>query len=276
MKNESRPAFAGGAQAAVKIDVAPARKDFRLLLRQTGPHREIGLGQKQRFAVIARFCRHLVHDAPSNKPLAPRKGPRRRAHLGQVGTARLDMALKPQPLTRERTFLWTIFPPDTRRRTRLSSATRSRSRAAAPCGLRLAKPRPSASSCCYSATFLYLGRAILLPIVLAATVALTLAPLVKFGKRHGVSPWITALLDRPLRPRTPGLGDNGDGRSSQRVDRPRPGNLVEHQGEARRARSAARGGPSATDRAARRTDGVRHINPQCRLACGRFRHAGSR
>ncbi len=43
-------------------------------------------------------------------------------------------------------------------------------------------------------TFLYLGRAILLPIVLAATVALTLAPLVKFGKRHGVSPWITALL----------------------------------------------------------------------------------
>jgi len=42
--------------------------------------------------------------------------------------------------------------------------------------------------------FLYLGRAILLPIVLAATVALTLAPVVKFGKRHGVSPWITALL----------------------------------------------------------------------------------
>jgi predicted PurR-regulated permease PerM len=42
--------------------------------------------------------------------------------------------------------------------------------------------------------FLYLGRAILLPIVLAAVVALTLAPLVKAGKRHGVSPWITALL----------------------------------------------------------------------------------
>ena len=41
---------------------------------------------------------------------------------------------------------------------------------------------------------LYFGRAILLPIVAAAVVALTLAPLVKAGKRHGISPWITALL----------------------------------------------------------------------------------
>ncbi len=41
---------------------------------------------------------------------------------------------------------------------------------------------------------LYFGRAILLPIVAAAVVALTLAPLVKAGKRRGISPWITALL----------------------------------------------------------------------------------
>ncbi len=41
---------------------------------------------------------------------------------------------------------------------------------------------------------LYFGRAILLPIVAAVVVALTLAPLVKAAKRHGISPWITALL----------------------------------------------------------------------------------
>jgi predicted PurR-regulated permease PerM len=42
--------------------------------------------------------------------------------------------------------------------------------------------------------FLYFGRAILLPIVSAAVVAMTLAPLVKAGNRHGISPWISALL----------------------------------------------------------------------------------
>ncbi len=42
--------------------------------------------------------------------------------------------------------------------------------------------------------FLYFGRAILLPIFSAAVVAMTLAPLVKAGKRHGISPWITALF----------------------------------------------------------------------------------
>lgn len=42
--------------------------------------------------------------------------------------------------------------------------------------------------------FLYLGRTILLPIVSAAVIALTLAPVVKLAKRHGISPWITALL----------------------------------------------------------------------------------
>ncbi len=43
-------------------------------------------------------------------------------------------------------------------------------------------------------TFLYFGRAILLPIFSAAVVALTLAPLVRTAKRHGISPWVTASL----------------------------------------------------------------------------------
>ena len=44
--------------------------------------------------------------------------------------------------------------------------------------------------------FLYIGRAILLPILAAAVVALTLAPLVKAAKRRGVSPWITGARHR--------------------------------------------------------------------------------
>jgi predicted PurR-regulated permease PerM len=42
--------------------------------------------------------------------------------------------------------------------------------------------------------FLYVARAVLLPVLSAAVIALTLAPLVKAAKRRGVSPWITALL----------------------------------------------------------------------------------
>ena len=42
--------------------------------------------------------------------------------------------------------------------------------------------------------FLYIGRDILLPILIAAVVSLTLAPLIRAGKNHGISPWITALL----------------------------------------------------------------------------------
>ncbi len=42
--------------------------------------------------------------------------------------------------------------------------------------------------------FLYIGRAILLPTLAAAVVALTLAPLIKAGKRHGISPWISAII----------------------------------------------------------------------------------
>jgi predicted PurR-regulated permease PerM len=42
--------------------------------------------------------------------------------------------------------------------------------------------------------FLYIGRAILLPILAAAVISLTLAPLVKAAKRAGISPWLTALV----------------------------------------------------------------------------------
>jgi predicted PurR-regulated permease PerM len=41
---------------------------------------------------------------------------------------------------------------------------------------------------------LYVGGEILLPILIAAVVSLTLAPLIKAGKRHGISPWITGTL----------------------------------------------------------------------------------
>ncbi len=42
--------------------------------------------------------------------------------------------------------------------------------------------------------FLYIGRAILLPVLAAAVIALTLAPLIKAAKRFGVSPWISGLF----------------------------------------------------------------------------------
>jgi predicted PurR-regulated permease PerM len=42
--------------------------------------------------------------------------------------------------------------------------------------------------------FLYFGREILLPTMIAAVVSLTLAPLIKAGKNLGISPWISAIL----------------------------------------------------------------------------------
>jgi predicted PurR-regulated permease PerM len=42
--------------------------------------------------------------------------------------------------------------------------------------------------------FLYVGKAILLPVVAAAVVSLTLAPLIKAAQKRGISPWITAAL----------------------------------------------------------------------------------
>lgn len=41
---------------------------------------------------------------------------------------------------------------------------------------------------------LYVGGEILLPILIATMVSLTLAPLIKAGSRHGISPWISGLL----------------------------------------------------------------------------------
>jgi predicted PurR-regulated permease PerM len=42
--------------------------------------------------------------------------------------------------------------------------------------------------------FLYVGRAIVLPILAAGVGALTLAPLIKWAKRHGSPPWLTAMV----------------------------------------------------------------------------------
>ena len=42
--------------------------------------------------------------------------------------------------------------------------------------------------------FLYLGRALLLPTLMATVVGITLAPLIKAGKRHGISPWTSSIL----------------------------------------------------------------------------------
>ena len=42
--------------------------------------------------------------------------------------------------------------------------------------------------------FLYFGRAILLPILAAAVLALTLAPLIKAAKRFGIPTWVTAIM----------------------------------------------------------------------------------
>jgi predicted PurR-regulated permease PerM len=42
--------------------------------------------------------------------------------------------------------------------------------------------------------FLYVGRELLLPVLIAAVVSLTLAPLIKAGNRRGISPWIMSLL----------------------------------------------------------------------------------
>jgi predicted PurR-regulated permease PerM len=42
--------------------------------------------------------------------------------------------------------------------------------------------------------FLYVGRTILLPILIAAVVSLTLAPLLRAAKKRGISPWITAIV----------------------------------------------------------------------------------
>jgi hypothetical protein len=46
MEDEFRAAACGGAQAPIEVELLPAREDFRLLLRQSGAHGKIRLGQK--------------------------------------------------------------------------------------------------------------------------------------------------------------------------------------------------------------------------------------
>src|SRR5262249_10203039 len=55
MQDELRFAFRGVAQPPIHVEPGPARENLRLLLRQAGAHREIGLGQEQSRAVVAGF-----------------------------------------------------------------------------------------------------------------------------------------------------------------------------------------------------------------------------
>ena len=95
--------------------------------------------------------------------------------------------------------------------------------------------------------FLYVGRAILLPILIAAVVAMTLAPLIKAGKRHGISPWITSLLIVAFAIGALALAATAHRRPGQRVDRTRARNRRHHQAEAFGPRSAARGAARTGD-----------------------------
>jgi hypothetical protein len=75
---------AGGAGLAVEVHVLPALQDLRLALRQPGAHREIGLGQEQRVAVVADgrlVARRIVHRECAGPLLAARK--RRARECGQ-------------------------------------------------------------------------------------------------------------------------------------------------------------------------------------------------
>ena len=58
MQNEFFAGLRGRAQLLVEAVLLPARQDLRLLLRQTGAHREIRLRQEQRFGIIALGLRH--------------------------------------------------------------------------------------------------------------------------------------------------------------------------------------------------------------------------
>src|SRR6202044_1608949 len=90
VQHKARSALARGAQRLVKAELLPPRQNFRLLLRQTSAHREIGLGQEQRLGIIARFGRRIGHAGPSNKPVAVRKGSRPgrpQSYWGEPGAA---------------------------------------------------------------------------------------------------------------------------------------------------------------------------------------------
>ena len=88
---------------------------------------------------------------------------------------------------------------------------------------------------------LYFCRALVLPIVAAVVVGTTLAPIVKAGARHRVSPWVTAialgvLADRRRRP-----GRHVARQPGRRMDRQGAGDRRDDQAEALRARSSVGG-----------------------------------
>ena len=99
--------------------------------------------------------------------------------------------------------------------------------------------------------FLYVGHAFVLPVLAAAVVALTLAPLVKSPERCGIPPWITGLLILGFSLGALGLSRR---RSPDRsaMDRPRAGDRRQHQAKTLGARSAARRAHQLQDRCLQR------------------------
>ena len=59
VKDEFRPSGAFVAKPPVEAGLLPLFEDFGLLLRQPGAHGKVGLGQKQRLAVIADGIGHV-------------------------------------------------------------------------------------------------------------------------------------------------------------------------------------------------------------------------
>ena len=55
MQDELFPALPRVAQAAIQVHALPACENARLLLRQAGLHRKVGLGQEHSVAIVAGF-----------------------------------------------------------------------------------------------------------------------------------------------------------------------------------------------------------------------------
>lgn len=87
--------------------------------------------------------------------------------------------------------------------------------------------------------FLYVGHAFVVPVLAAAILALTLAPLIKAAKAYGIPPWICALLILVVGAGVISLIVTAiAGPVSQWVGR--APEIGKHQGKAFRPRSAAR------------------------------------
>ena len=66
VQHEFRPAGPGAAQLAVEAVARPAGENFRLFLRQAGPHREIGLGQIERVGIVGALGGRVGHGEQVN------------------------------------------------------------------------------------------------------------------------------------------------------------------------------------------------------------------